>query len=346
MWTVLDSAIKQIFAKEQSKLSYEVLYRNAYNMVLNKQGGTLYTNVRRLVAAHLTARAEAIARCNAGDFMGELQQQWKDFKLAITMVRDVCMYLDRTWVEQQAEENGAVPPVYEMGLDLFQRIVARDPQIKQRLLDTMLNYVEQEREGHTIPRGLAKTISGMWHDISPRLYSEDFEQPMLEASRLYYTRLAQSLVGPASECGGASVAGKERTCAGFFAEVESRLADESARSEHYLHESTGPKLKAMVEETVLTPHAVAELTDPSSGLEQQLLRNQLEDLRREYALLRDVPLQMTTRLGSEKATGITVLCEMVGECLGSYTRQVTTIAFISTVFLPACQTNRPWFCGW
>ena len=86
MWTVLESAIKQIFAKEQSKLSYEVLYRNAYNMVLNKQGETLYTNVRRLVATHLTAQAEAIARCNAGDFMDELQQQWKDFKLAITMV--------------------------------------------------------------------------------------------------------------------------------------------------------------------------------------------------------------------------------------------------------------------
>lgn len=248
MWTVLDSAIKQIFAKEQSKLSYEVLYRNAYNMVLHKQGETLYQNVRRVVATHLTAQARAIASCNAGDFMGELQQQWKDFKLAITMVRDVCIYLDRTWVEQQAKVAGvtALPPVYEMGLDLFQRIVARDAQIKQRLLDTMLDYVEREREGQTIPRGLAKTISGMWHDISPRLYREDFEEPMLDASRLYYTRLAQSLVEPASECEGAPSFDQQRTCATFFAEVEKRLADEIARSEHYLHESTAPKLKAVV----------------------------------------------------------------------------------------------------
>jgi cullin 3 len=248
MWTVLDSAIKQIFAKEQSKLSYEVLYRNAYNMVLHKQGETLYQNVRRVVATHLTAQAQAITRCNAGDFMGELQQQWKDFKLAITMVRDVCIYLDRTWVTQQAKVAGlaALFPVYEMGLDLFQRIVARDPQIKQRLLDTMLDYVERERGGQTIPRGLAKTISGMWHDISPLLYREDFEEPMLDASRLYYARLAQSLVGPGSEYEGAARGGEPRTCAAFFAEVEKRLADESARAEHYLHESTAPKLKAMV----------------------------------------------------------------------------------------------------
>lgn len=245
MWTVLDSAIKQIFAKEQSKLSYEVLYRNAYNMVLHKQGETLYQNVRRVVATQLQMRAEAIARCNAGDFMSELQQQWKDFKLAITMVRDVCIYLDRTWVDQQAQVAGAaaLPPVYEMGLDLFQRIVARDTRIKQRLLDTMLDYVERDREGQTIPRGLAKTISSMWHDISPRLYREDFEEPMLEASRLYYTRLAQSLVGPAE---GALDGGGQRTCATFFAEVEKRLGDENARTEHYLHESTGPKLKAVV----------------------------------------------------------------------------------------------------
>ena len=256
MWTVLDSAIKQIFDKEQSKLSYEVLYRNAYNMVLHKQGETLYQNVRRVVATHLTAQAQAIARCNAGDFMGELQQQWKDFKLAITMVRDVCIYLDRTWVEQQAKTQpagvAALPPVYEMGLDLFQRIVARDPQIKQRLLDTMLNYVEREREGQPIPRGLAKTISGMWHDISPRLYREDFEEPLLDASRLYYARLAQSLVGPGNEPQGAAKGGELRTCAAFFAEVEKRLADESARAQHYLHESTAPKLKAMVRPELTT----------------------------------------------------------------------------------------------
>lgn len=35
-WGTLSSAIQTIFAKEQSKLSYEVLYRNAYNLVLWK----------------------------------------------------------------------------------------------------------------------------------------------------------------------------------------------------------------------------------------------------------------------------------------------------------------------
>ena len=83
---------------------------------------------------------------------------------------------------------------------------------------------------------------------------------------------------------------------------------------------------------MLTPHAVAELTDPSSGLEQQLLRNQVEDLRREYALVRHVSLQTTTGLAGETAQGLDVLSDMVGECLGSYARQVSAIAFYRPFF--------------
>ena len=137
MWQTLESAILQIFAKEQSNLSYEVLYRNAYNMVLHKHGEKLYTNVRHTVAKHLVAQATSIAGHNTATFMSLLQQEWKDFKLAITMVRDVCMYLDRTWVDQQK-----VAPVYDLGLGLFRDLVARDDRIRSRLLTTMLGYIE------------------------------------------------------------------------------------------------------------------------------------------------------------------------------------------------------------
>ena len=336
MWRVLEAAIRQIFAKEQSKLSYEVLYRNAYNMVLHKQGELLYTNVRKEVAAFLSRRAAAIGQCNAGEFMGALEQQWKDFRLAITLVRDVCMYLDRTWVDQQPE---TVPPVFEMGLSLFQRIVARDGSIKKRLLDTMLDYVEREREGEPIPRQEAKTISGMWYEISARLYEEDFETPLLETSRLYYTRLAQSLVGV-----------EGHSCAGFFAEVERRLEDEAARTVHYLHESTGPKLRAVVEETMLAPHSAAELADPATGLRQQLLRDELEDLQRQYTLLRPDRVRVATGEeggGGSKPLGLEFLSEKVAECLGVYSTETVTdsataddpVAFVSSLLAMQAKFN-------
>jgi hypothetical protein len=93
---------------------------------------------------------------------------------------------------------------------------------------------------------------------------------------------------------------------------------------------------SQVEETMLTPHAVAELTDPSSGLEQQLLHNQLEDLRREFSLLRHVPLQETAEPRSvEQTTGLDVLSTMVAGCLGEYTQRVSTM--YTSVCRPAAE---------
>lgn len=81
---------------------------------------------------------------------------------------------------------------------------------------------------------------------------------------------------------------------------------------------------------MLTPYAVAELTDPLSGLEHQLLDNQLEDLCREFSLVRHVLLQKGPEPEAAKAPGLEVLSAMVGECLGAYTRQVSTISFMPT----------------
>lgn len=80
--------------------------------------------------------------------MPMLQRQWQDFKLAIMLIRDVCMYLDRTWVGKQ-QPKGSVKEVFEMGLELFRDTVARNERIRHRLLSTMLGYIQQERWGVT-----------------------------------------------------------------------------------------------------------------------------------------------------------------------------------------------------
>jgi|EP01043_Picozoa_sp_COSAG02_P052479 hypothetical protein len=94
---------------------------------------------------------------------------------------------------------------------------------------------------------------------------------------------------------------------------------------------------------MLTPHAVAELIDPSSGLEQQLVHNQLEDLHREFSLLRHVPLQKAAEPEAARITGLEVLSAMIGECLGAYTRQVSRISFVPTWKLAGRQQNA--YCG-
>ena len=53
VWGRLKEAIYEIFNSNASALSFEELYRNAYNLVLNKHGDMLYEGVRTEVTDHL-----------------------------------------------------------------------------------------------------------------------------------------------------------------------------------------------------------------------------------------------------------------------------------------------------
>lgn len=53
IWTLLKNAIQEIQKKNNSGLSFEELYRNAYTMVLHKYGERLYTGLKEVVTQHL-----------------------------------------------------------------------------------------------------------------------------------------------------------------------------------------------------------------------------------------------------------------------------------------------------
>ena len=53
IWSLLKNAIQEIQKKNNSGLSFEELYRNAYTMVLHKHGEKLYTGMREVVTEHL-----------------------------------------------------------------------------------------------------------------------------------------------------------------------------------------------------------------------------------------------------------------------------------------------------
>lgn len=53
IWGTLKNAIQEIQKKNNSGLSFEELYRNAYTMVLHKHGEKLYNGLRQVVQDHL-----------------------------------------------------------------------------------------------------------------------------------------------------------------------------------------------------------------------------------------------------------------------------------------------------
>lgn len=67
IWSLLKNAIQEIQNKNNSGLSFEELYRNAYTMVLHKHGERLYTGLKEVVTHHLETKV--CFHCNYLNFL-------------------------------------------------------------------------------------------------------------------------------------------------------------------------------------------------------------------------------------------------------------------------------------
>jgi len=198
IWQMLKSAIQEIQKKNNSGLSFEELYRNAYTMVLNKYGEKLYTGLKDVVTEHLVSKVRKdVLKSLNNNFLFVLNQSWNDHQTAMVMIRDILMYMDRVYVQSYNVE-----PVYSLGLILFRDTVVRCPPIKDHLRQTLLDMVQKERRGELTDRGSIKNACQMLMTLgidSRQVYYEDFEEPFLLQSAEFYRRGRLTLLGENTE---------------------------------------------------------------------------------------------------------------------------------------------------
>jgi cullin 3 len=81
-----------------------------------------------------------------GQFLTALNKAWSEHTTAMVMIRDILMYMDRVYVQQ----NTNVQPVYQLGLHLFRQEVVDYQPINEHLKCTLLGMISQERNGEII----------------------------------------------------------------------------------------------------------------------------------------------------------------------------------------------------
>jgi cullin 3 len=120
---------QEIQRKNNSGLSFEELYRNAYTMVLHKHGERLYSGLKEVVTNHLESKVN-IARISQSTMLTltvqvrqdvltalnnnflqvqsapapspppqTLNAAWNDHQTSMVMIRDILMYMDRWTIE-------------------------------------------------------------------------------------------------------------------------------------------------------------------------------------------------------------------------------------------------------
>ncbi|XP_064394633.1 cullin-3-like [Halichondria panicea] len=271
---LLRNAIREIQKKNNSGLSFEELYRNAYTLVLHKQGKRLYTTLTEVIKEHLFNEVrEAVISSLHGNFLEVLSVAWSDHQTAMVMIRDILMYMDRVYVTQNEEVT-----VYDLGLTLFRDEVVHHSLVKEHLQSTLLAMVAQERKGEIVDRGSVKNTCKMLMALgigSREIYEEDFEKPLLKESREFYRIESQKFL----ENNSASV---------YIRKVEARIVEEAERAEHYLDPSTESRITKVVEDELIKNHMHTIVEMENSGVVHMLKTNKTDDLQCMYKLFQRV----------------------------------------------------------
>ncbi|TPX52440.1 hypothetical protein SeMB42_g01414 [Synchytrium endobioticum] len=302
-WAKLSTAIREIYRKNASALSFEELYRNAYNMVLNKHGDKLYNGVKDVIGEHLDNVVgnniaplfpQTVNNSTTGSdiltgglaFLRQIKDVWEDHTTCMLMIRDILMYMDRVYVK-----TAGLPIVYEMGLELFRdRVVRSDthPILSHHLNDTLLYEIRRERSGESIERQVVKSIIEMMLILPSALervpannklvttggstvYEADFEPAFLHSSTSFYvTESTQYL--------------REPNATEYLKQVERRLMEEEERTKHYLSSATEPKIRTIVEQETIYNHVKTIIDMEGSGLIPMIEFDKYDDLSRMYKL--------------------------------------------------------------
>ena len=81
------NAIQEIQKKNNSGLSFEELYRNAYTMVLHKHGDKLYSGLASVVRDHLEQKIRTDVLISLhNNFLQTLNQSWNDHQTSMVSV--------------------------------------------------------------------------------------------------------------------------------------------------------------------------------------------------------------------------------------------------------------------
>lgn len=270
IWTLLKNAIQEIQKKNNSGLSFEELYRNAYTMVLHKHGERLYTGLKEVVTQHLESKVrEDVLKALYNNFLQTLNQAWNDHQTSMVMIRDILMYMDRVYVQQNDVDN-----VYNLGLIIFRDQVVRYGCIRDHLRETLLDMVMRERKGEVVDRIAIKNACQMLMVLginSRSVYEEDFERPFLQQSAEFYRLESQKFLA-------------ENSASVYIKKVEARINEEAERAKHYLDVSTEPRIVEVVEEELIKKHMKTIVEMENSGVVHMLKNQKTEDLACMYKL--------------------------------------------------------------
>jgi len=143
---ILRGAVNKIYEKQASSLSFEELYWNAYTLVINKHGKTLYKEIIESVKRNILPYLEILKKTEESEYLQKINELWDNHNTSLGMVSDISMYLDKNYVVKEKMKS-----ILESGLLLFKKNIFWDNEVHKNFLDLVYGMIEDEWNGKKIP---------------------------------------------------------------------------------------------------------------------------------------------------------------------------------------------------
>lgn len=350
-WQVLEAAFHEIHTKNASKLSFETLYRNAYKLVLKKQGEGLYhkvaefetawlsTEVKSKVVQYLTQdllslgsdyssstpqRREAEER-----FLKELRQVWQDHQISMSMLTDVMMYMDRVYCADTRR-----PSIFAKAMSLFRDHIlyaklstssGDQKTMLQILTDIILDQVGMERDGDEIDKHLVRAnvymLEGLFEtDVEAedeKLYLKKFEEHFIQDSIRFYQQLGERLLA-------------ENDSGSYCRATKRRITQEQDRCRSTLSDLSTLKITKVVDDNLIRSNIKAVI-EMESGVRFMIDNDKLSDL--------SLVFELEARVDSKKAELTRTIQKIISE-LGTAVNNAAITATSNPVAPPSGPTDE------
>mmetsp|Transcript_22578 Transcript_22578/g.27227 ORF Transcript_22578/g.27227 Transcript_22578/m.27227 type:complete len:742 (+) Transcript_22578:315-2540(+) len=289
-WTKLKEAVGAVHAKTPVRTNLEELYRKVEDLCIHKMAGNLYIRLEAECNTHLQSCLRQLNEENNDPvvFLGLMDRCWQDHCDQMLIIRNIFLYLDRTYVIQT---NG-IQSLWDMGLRLFRHHLMAYPEVCRRTVKGLLLLVERDRHREAVDRQMMKNLGRMLTSLD--LYSEEFEKHFLDETQTFYTQEGENMM-------------LQTDVSQYLQHVDKRLHEENERCSTYLDPSTRKPLIQAIEKQLLDRHTQTII---EKGYDALMDNCSISDLKRMYLLFERVKSlgHMKTALSAYvKRTGIEIV---------------------------------------
>lgn len=328
-WRSLKQAIEQIQHHNSGTLSFEELYRNAYNLTLYKYGEMLYNGVSNCVRVHLQNQTMSILNAPDDRLLRCLLDCWQEHQLVSNLLRDIFMYLDRNFVQPNKRLT-----VYEMSIHLFKEEIIDVENIAARVSRVLVKNIDADRQGtymhidrdevkgfncmlSSIDMVTTKSLlttpptAGRKHDeeretrvaaytSTHSAYKRLFERPLVNTTTQFYKNISQEALA-------------DLTVPEYLLKAEECLRQERERVMSYMADSTLEPLMDVVEQELIKNHASQLILSDRGGARDMFVGGQTENMGRLFSLICHYLPARAELLELMKATIISAGEEILGD---------------------------------